>query len=170
MIFSKKKTKKLPVTITSTTFDVPNLTAGKEFKPYCEEFETYSDRYYAQKNRDDTDSLRKFGSGATRDTDKNKLDYEGFLSPIVIKRFGEYMNKHRIQSNGKLRNSDNWQQGIPKAEYMKSLLRHILDLWLEHRGFEGREEKEDSLCAIIFNAMGYLYEELKKGKINEMER
>lgn len=108
--------------------------------------------------------IRKFKSGATRDIDFNKPDYEGFLSSIVIKRYGEYMNKHRIQPNEKLRDSDNWQKGIPKDAYIKSLFRHFMDLWLEHRGFKSREGIEEALCAIMFNSMGYLHEILKEKK------
>ena len=31
--------------------------------------------------------IRKFETGATRDTDQGKYDYEGFLSPVVLDRF-----------------------------------------------------------------------------------
>ena len=110
----------------------------------------------------DESKIRQFKTGATRDTDLNKPDYEGFLSPLVIQRYGEYMSKHRVQSDGGLRDSDNWQKGIPKDAYMKSLFRHFMDLWSEHRGFEGRDGSEEALCAIMFNAMGYLHETLKE--------
>lgn len=106
--------------------------------------------------------IRSFATGATRDSDEGKHDIEGFYSPIVINRFAEYMTKHRKQSDGSLRNSDNWQKGIPKEQYMKSLLRHVHDMWLEHRGLQGRDELEESICAILFNAQGYLYELLKE--------
>jgi len=112
--------------------------------------------------------IRKFETGATRDTDKNKPDYEGFISPLVIKRFGEYMNKHRIQPDGQLRDSDNWQKGMPLATYMKSLWRHFLDLWMFHRGYKGRETIEDALCGILFNTMGYMHE-LEKKKLEEQK-
>lgn len=105
--------------------------------------------------------IRKFKTGATRDTDENKFDYEGFYNPIVIQRFASYMNKHRKQSDGQLRDSDNWQKGIPKNAYIKSGLRHFMDWWLIHRGYEGREDLEEALCALIFNAQGYLFEILK---------
>lgn len=108
------------------------------------------------------ETVRKFETGATRDTDTNKYDYEGFLSPIVLRRFAEYMDKHRIQSDGTLRDSDNWQKGIPKDVYIKSLHRHFVDLWLEHRKYNGREDIENSICAILFNSMGYLFEVLKE--------
>ena len=107
--------------------------------------------------------IRQFDSGATRDTDQGKLDPEGFLNPLVIKRYCEFMNKHRVQSNGELRPSDNWQLGIDKSAYAKSLWRHFLDFWLHHRGYSEYtvEDLENSLCAIIFNACGYLHEILK---------
>ena len=105
--------------------------------------------------------VRKFTTGATRDTDEGKYDYEGFLCPLVLRRFGEYMNKHRKQSDGSLRDSDNWQKGIPKEAYIKSCWRHFHDWWMEHRGYASREGLEDALCAILFNVMGYLHEILK---------
>jgi hypothetical protein len=100
--------------------------------------------------------IRKFDTGATRDTDANKLDFEGFIHPLVIERYAEYMHKHRIQADGSLRDSDNWQKGIPKTAYMKSGWRHFFDWWKEHRGFSTSAGIEEALCALIFNAMGYL--------------
>lgn len=105
--------------------------------------------------------IRKFETGATRDTDVSKYDYEGFLSPAVLERFGAYMHKHRVQANGELRDSGNWQRGIPKDAYMKSLIRHVFALWRTHRNVPEVENIEDSLCAIMFNAMGYLFEEIR---------
>ncbi len=105
--------------------------------------------------------MRTFASGATRNIDKGKYDYEGFLSPLVIERYGEYMHKNRFLPDGSMRESDNWQLGIEKNAYMKSLWRHLLELWKGHRGFPVKEVIEDSLCAIIFNASGYLHEVLK---------
>src|SRR5512132_1097184 len=112
--------------------------------------------------------MRQFESGATRNTDDNKHDYEGFLSYPVIRRFGQYMHEHRIQADGQVRDSDNWQKGIPQDAYMKSAFRHFMDWWGHHRGekvydFENTEvDIEDALCALIFNAQGYLHEILKQ--------
>ena len=106
--------------------------------------------------------IRTFETGATRDTNQNKPDYEGFLSPLVIRRYGEYMNKHRLQPDGKLRDSDNWQKGIPKEEYIKSAYRHFMDWWLFHRGYDGRENIEEALMGLLFNTMGYTHELLKE--------
>ena len=113
--------------------------------------------------------MREFDTGATRDSDTNKNDYEGFYHPLVVERFGNYMTKHRIQADGKLRDSDNWQKGIPKDAYIKSLWRHFLDVWFIHRGFKRYDKQrnedvtiEEALCAILFNVQGYLYEILKE--------
>lgn len=111
--------------------------------------------------------VRKFDSGATRDSDFGKLDFEGFLSPIVLHRFAVYMDKHRLQTDGVVRESDNWQKLFGEdheSVCMKSLLRHVMDLWLSHRGFVeiARDSIEESLCAIIFNANAYLFSILEK--------
>jgi hypothetical protein len=135
---------------------------------------------------EDQGTTRTFDHGATRDTDEEKYDYEGFLSPIVIERFGRYMHKHRQQSNGMLRDSDNWQKGIPQDQYIKSAFRHFMEWWLLHRQKKmsavevqnlrvgscaiaptDDEVEEDALCAVMFNVMGYLYEHLKKGTDND---
>lgn len=105
--------------------------------------------------------MRTFDTGATRDSDDTKNDYEGFLSPTVIETFGNYMTVHRKQADGKLRDSDNWQKGIPKDAYMKSLWRHFFDLWKLHRGYKCNVTIKEACCAILFNTQGYLHEQLK---------
>ena len=101
--------------------------------------------------------MRTFTSGATRDDSADKPDYEGYLSPVVLQRFGAYMQQHSIQADGVQRASDNWQRGIPKEEYLKSAWRHFLAWWLAHRGGTSRESVEDALCALLFNVQGYLH-------------
>jgi hypothetical protein len=108
--------------------------------------------------------MRTFVTGATRDSDETKNDYEGFLSPTVIRAFGDYMTVHRHQADGQIRASDNWQAGIPKDVYMKSLWRHFLDLWTAHRGSKDPVKIKEALCALMFNVMGYLHEVLKEDK------
>jgi len=113
--------------------------------------------------------VREFETGATRDSAEDKLDYEGFLHPSVLKAFAEYMHYHRKQADGKLRSSDNWQKGIPQKEYMKSGYRHFMDWWTLHRRQVAghvlspveQRRLEEALCALMFNVMGYLYEELR---------
>lgn len=114
-------------------------------------------------------AIRTFGTGATRNLDNNKLDHEGFLSPLVIEAFGNYMQSHRLQKDGTMRASDNWQKGIPFDAYMKSGWRHFFDWWKLHRGFDatspedGHEiDKVEALCALMFNVQGYMHELLKE--------
>jgi hypothetical protein len=106
--------------------------------------------------------MRTFDTGATRDTDEGKFDYEGFLSPLVLERYAEYMHQHRKQADGKMRDSDNWQKGIPPQQDLKSAWRHFLDVWKLMRGFRCKVTLEDALCALLFNIMGLLFEIIKK--------
>jgi len=109
-----------------------------------------------------TEQVRTFDTGATRSADADRPDYEGFLSPLVIERYGLYMQKHRMQADGTLRESDNWQKGLPLATYIKGLWRHFHHLWLRHRGWPVNDPKaaadiQEDLCAIWFNTQGYLH-------------
>ena len=108
--------------------------------------------------------VRTFETGATRDTDDGKHDYRGYLSPLVLKRYGEYMTKHRIQPDGTVRASDNWKKGMPQQEYLSSALRHVGDVWLLHEGYDGvaSQDIEEALCGLLFNIQGYLHSYLEE--------
>ena len=107
--------------------------------------------------------VREFKTGATRSPLQDKLQYEGFFSPLVLRRRAQYMHKHRHQSDGNTRAADNWQKGMPLETYIDSGMRHFIDWWLHHRqyGAVAEEALEEALCALMFNAEGYLYELLK---------
>lgn len=117
---------------------------------------------------------RQFATGATRDADEGKPDYEAFLSPLVVYAYGVHMKRHTKGPDGKAREGDDWQQGIPLGVYMKSMWRHFFDVWATHRRFgqpgnkhQGiylairKERIVTALCALLFNVMGYLHEYLK---------
>jgi len=109
--------------------------------------------------------MRNFGTGATRDTVKGKLSFIKALSPLVLKRYTEYIGKHRVQADGNIRDWDNWKKGIPVDVYMDSGGRHFLDAWLHHDGYPEEavcDDIEDVLCAELFNTMGFLHELLVK--------
>jgi len=113
--------------------------------------------------------MRRFKSGATRDNNEGKFDFEGFLSPLVLEAYAKYMHKNRLQADGKLRASDNWQKGFGDNHLdvcIKSLWRHFLDLWKEHRGYKSRDGIDDAIGGILFNIMAYYYWILinRKGK------
>ncbi len=104
---------------------------------------------------------RTFDTGATRDVAENKFDYEGFLSPLVLERYAEYMHKNRHREDGTLRDSDNWQLGIPFSAYMKSKWRHFMAVWKYYRT-DRLQDAEEELCAELFNTSGMLHEILKE--------
>jgi hypothetical protein len=144
-----------------------------------------------QKKDNTKGEIRQFESGATRDTASGKIEYHGFRHPLLEHSFGEYMNKHRIQSNGELRDSNNWWKGWDKEISLQSLCRHLADLEAIHAGYDvyklkvdGVEKTEyvnkgfmpngfgkhefvsldDCINAIKFNCNAYLLEHMKNEK------
>jgi hypothetical protein len=108
-------------------------------------------------------------TGATRTESSNKPDFEAFISPLVLDRYGRYMHGHLKMADGTLREPDNWQRGIKASAYAKSLVRHVIQFWSTYRGFPAHDYDtgqrvlmEDILCAVIFNASGFLHELLKR--------
>ncbi len=115
----------------------------------------------------DNGQIRQFSTGATRDTSQNKLEPYGFISPLALFRFSEYMHKHRLQADGSLRSSDNWKKGIPIMVYVHSLIRHVFDFWLVMSGLKPRFDPKvtdpvEIACAIMFNVQGFLHEAMQK--------
>lgn len=106
--------------------------------------------------------MRTFESGATRDTDVGKPDYAGFLSPSALQEFGRYMVKHQVQADGSLRASDNWKKGMPLDAYLRSGVRHVVDLWAAHEANGDLDGRLDLACAVLFNVQGYIHETLKE--------
>lgn len=115
--------------------------------------------------------IRKFSTGATRDTEDGKIDPEAFLEPVVLGEYFDYMHRHRRQKDGNLRDGDNWQNGFPRKALMKSLWRHSYDVWLMHRGNPPKSKDIleiyqsdpklamiESLCGVIFNCFAYMRE------------
>lgn len=103
--------------------------------------------------------VRTFDTGATRSAQADKLDFRGFLSPIALRAFAEYMHKNRMQPDGSVRASDNWQKGIPLQSYMESMWRHFFAVW---EGHENGAVQDDDLAGLFFNVQGYMHE---KGKL-----
>lgn len=110
-----------------------------------------------------TSDIRRYETGATRDSAEGKPSYASYLSPLVVRSYGEYMLQHETQSNGERREPGNWKRGMSKRDYLESLFRHFHDLWLIDEGYgeKARESVEEALNGIIFNASGYLHELLK---------
>ncbi len=119
---------------------------------------------YAEMSEKVDKTIRTFHTGATRDTDEGKLDWEGFISPEAMFYYAEYMNYNRIQSDGTLRDSDNWKKGFPRRQIVKSLLRHTWDFWRawiiqqQHPKLNMNDALVEFLCAIFFNVQAMLHE------------
>ncbi len=115
----------------------------------------------------DDGTMRTFASGATRDTGEGKLDYAGFLSPQALKQFAKYMNMNRLQSDGQLRDSDNWKAGFPMGSYVSSGFRHFTEWWETYLCENWNGDREQTikmiaaLCGLWFNVQGKLHELLK---------
>jgi hypothetical protein len=113
--------------------------------------------------------MRSFEGGAIRNIDAGKLDYEGFLSPFALRAYCEYLDSHRLCADGTMRDSDNWQSGFGPGVCMKSLMRHVWDAWMIHRGGQVIEDggyvtKKEALCAAAFNIMSQLHDMEKPDK------
>ena len=112
--------------------------------------------------------MRLFKGGATRDSEAGKLDYANALDPFVLRRFLQYMSKHREQADGTLRGWSNWKQGIPQSVYLSSLMRHVWDAWERFEGdAKDNAALEEALCGILFNTMGWL-REVQRGESAEV--
>jgi hypothetical protein len=106
---------------------------------------------------------RFFESGAKRDSDAGKLNFAGYLSPRVLKRFAEYMLKHQTMRDGSARAADDWKSGMPRQSYKESMWRHFFDVWCHLDGTPELAQERDpaeALCALLFNTQGLMHEVL----------
>lgn len=101
--------------------------------------------------------MREFETGATRDNDEGKLHYKGFLSTIALKQFAQYMESHRIQADGSLRDPDNWKKGIPLDAYEDSFVRHVLE-WMYELEIGDRVAAAKITPALFFNLQGWMHQ------------
>lgn len=106
---------------------------------------------------------RVFATGAVRDTDEGKMDYEGFLSVLSLEAYAAYMDVNTVMADGTRRNSDNWQKGIPIETYRKSWFRHMFDAWKQWRGLGSDTDEGElgALCGSLFNNFGIIHERMK---------
>ena len=104
--------------------------------------------------------MQTYHSGASRSDATNKLSYLRGLSVQVLTRYMEYLQANRALPDGSLRDFDNWKKGQPAARYKDSLYRHTHDAIRKSIGLSVPEDAslEDLLCAVIFNASGWLFE------------
>lgn len=70
---------------------------------------------------------RQFKTGAVRDSNRGKPNPTYYSDPLVEWRFNRYMKRAEIKYG-----PGNWKKGIPLEEYLQSLFRHAIKLWIEH--------------------------------------
>lgn len=103
--------------------------------------------------------IRNFDTGAIRDTEDNKEDYNETISWTAFKRYAQYMTGKK-----KKYGAGNFKKGIPIESYERSLLRHV-QKYMENKYEDGIVERdEDHIAAIVFNAFGIMHEEEMKKK------
>lgn len=121
----------------------------------------------------DNGKIRTSATGATRDTSQNKLEIGDYICPEVLIAFSEYMFKHQFQSDGTKRSGNNHKKGFgstPKETMdicFASYIRHTLDLWMEHDGFESRDGMIEAMGGAFFNLMDFWAAWLKQQKLEE---
>lgn len=108
--------------------------------------------------------MRTWGD-ATRDSNTNKLDFVGFFDQNVLESYANYMNKHRLQADGTLRDSDNWKSYFGEEHYkvcFESAFRHFWDWWHEHNGEPSRDGIDEAINGLLFNIFAYQSKRLKE--------
>lgn len=115
--------------------------------------------------------MREFETGAVRDNDDGKLNFEGALSPQVLWAFTAYMASHSKMKDGTIRSAGNWKKGFPDDVLMECLMRHVFDLWMLYEGEtpvrpeDGHEvDWNDALGGAMFNLQAIWHKKLTGGE------
>ena len=98
--------------------------------------------------------VRKFETGAIRDSDADKEDYTETISWTAFRRYAQYMTGKK-QKYG----AGNFKKGIPVESYEQSLLRHVQKYMVNKYENGTVETEEDHLSAMVFNIFGIMHEE-----------
>jgi|SRR5690606_29218138 len=119
--------------------------------------------------------LRMSESGAIRNSDVGKINYQGALSPLILEAYGKYIEKHSLLPDGTRRNNKNWQKlfGTPEEHRqvcIESAWRHFIDLLMEHDGYESRDGIDEALGGLMFNIQAYWFSILKERQENKQEK
>lgn len=98
--------------------------------------------------------MRKFETGAVRDSENGKEDYTETISWTAFKRYAQYMTKCAEKYG-----TGNFKKGINIDSYERSMIRH-LQKYMENKYEQGTIETDsDHLSAMVFNIFGIMHEE-----------
>lgn len=104
-----------------------------------------------EKSLPDSGIRETFGEGmALREADPSKPALDG-ISPFALLRLGALMTKAGVKykDGGGFRN---WEKGLPLMRYYRAILGHAL-------AWAIRDDKEDHMAAIMWNAMCIMHHE-----------
>lgn len=94
-------------------------------------------------------------TGMYREDKNDKINHLSYIDPLVVLRYGHYMKEGELKHG-----RGNWKKGnYPKHEYLESLARHLQLLLLES-DHDITIEDTDHAAAIMFNIIGFMYEEI----------
>lgn len=96
--------------------------------------------------------MRKFKSGAVRDSEIGKENLIEGISWLALKRFAKYMDKNALKYG-----RGNWKKGIPIDVYITSMARHF-QKFLSEWEYGVCVEESDHLSGIFFNLQGIMHE------------
>lgn len=106
--------------------------------------------------------MRKFTSGAIRDSEHHKEDYIETISWTALKRYAQYMT-----SMSKKYGRGNWIKGIDIESYERSLMRHLQKYFSNKYNGTSVEPEIDHLSAAMFNLQGIMHEQNNEKKFKQ---
>lgn len=98
--------------------------------------------------------MRKFNTGAIRDSEEGKEDYIETISWTAFKRYAEYMTSKKEKYG-----PGNFKKGIDEDSYERSLVRHLTKYLINKHEKGQLEPNEDHLSAMVFNIFGIMHEQ-----------
>lgn len=98
--------------------------------------------------------VRKFASGAIRDSEEGKEDYIETISWTAFRRYAQFMTGKKVRYG-----SGNFKKGIDKNSYERSLVRHLTKYFINKYENGNLEKDDDHLSAMLFNIFGIIHEE-----------
>lgn len=98
------------------------------------------------------EEIRRFATGAVRDSDKGKEDYVEGISWLALQRYARYMDSKSLRYG-----RGNWIRGLTSECLIASMLRHVQKFMAEWQ-YGICDEKDDHLSAVAFNLLTLMHE------------
>jgi hypothetical protein len=105
----------------------------------------------------DSGKRENFKTGSVRDTREGKGRYD-LLPPRCIARLAKH-----YENGAKKYGDRNWEKGQPSSRYLDSMLRHAFE-------YADGQRDEDHITAVIWNAMGIVFNEEYKPELDDLTK